>query len=267
MSDQDRQQTFIEFERMTKEIMEHKDQIEKIDFSSRLKNGTRFTFAYNLRGQERKKKANGKLDQTALFNGIFDIIAIGISIALLTILVIYSHGARKDGLVVTYSLFGSTLIIYNLFSALFHFFSNMSSTRQIFEKLKSMFQFFVVIGAFTPVYLQFIKDPKDLLLFMTILVMGAIGIFFTYTDTQSSRLVSRILCGIMPLVILTILPTFSRSFGSEATILLGFSSLLYALWGISPLLWKRSKTASMNFSNFFMVTGSLGFFWLFLGLM
>jgi hemolysin III len=264
MSDQDTQKTFVEFERMTKEIMEHTDQIEKIDFSSRLKNGTRFTFAYNLRRQERKKKANGKLDHSALFNGIFDIIAIGISIALLTILIIYGHGDHKDSLVVTFSLFGSALIMYNLFSALFHFFSNISSTQQTFEKLKSMFQFFVVIGAFTPIYLQFINDPKGLLLFMTILVIGAVGIFFTYTDTQSSRLVSRILSGIMPLVILTIIPVLKTSFGSESAILLGFSSLLYSLWGISPLLWKHSRTASMNFSNFFMVTGSLGFFWLFL---
>jgi channel protein (hemolysin III family) len=267
MTDDHRDNTFVEFERMTREILEHKDLIEKIDFSSRMKNGTRFTFNFNLRRWERKQHEGGKIDHSALFNGIFDIVAIGISIALLTILIIYAESSGRDFMTVTYSLFGSVLIIYNLLSSLYHFFSASQSTKVIFDKLKNMFRFFVIMTAVTPVYLQFLSDEKGLLLFMIVMVLGAVGIFLTYTDTETSRLVSRIISGIMPLIMLSIIPILLQSFGNEATILLCFSSLLYAFWSFSPLLWKKSSNSSVNFSNFFMVAGSLGFLWLFLELM
>jgi len=260
----DRQDTFIEFERMVHDILEHKDQIDRIDFSSSLKNGTRFSFHFNQRTWERRQHPSRRLDHKALFNGIFDILTIGISIAVLVILVIYAKAAQNTNLTLAYTFFAISLIIYSTFSSLYHFFTPIPSTKQVFDRLKSMFRFCVVVITYAPVYLIYTAGSVGLTLFMTLFVLGAVGVFFTFTGTKASMLVARIISALMPLLILIALMQLIETFGSERMIILGFSSLLYALWGTGPLLWEHNDKVSVNFSNFFMLSGTIGFFWLFI---
>ncbi|NBK22119.1 MAG: hypothetical protein EOM68_08850, partial [Spirochaetia bacterium] len=81
---------FSEFERQVGEITSHAQQVHKLDFTAKLRNGTHFNFTYNSDTFNRKLNSEGKhpYEPASVFNAVVDILGSLVSVAILVVMAI-----------------------------------------------------------------------------------------------------------------------------------------------------------------------------------
>jgi hemolysin III len=123
-----------------------------------------------------KKDISLELKQE-IANSITHGIGIALSIAALTILVVFAALQGNPWKIISFSLFGASLIILYLFSTLYHSFTN-PKVKKFFRILDHCSIFILIAGIYTPITLITLRGPIGWTLFGLIWGMAICGIIF-----------------------------------------------------------------------------------------
>jgi len=230
---------FSEFERQVGEITSHAQQVHKLDFTAKLRNGTYFNFTYNSDTFNRKLNSEGKhpYAPASVFNAVVDILGSFVSIAILVVLTIaISRGQRGFVqptvlVILTFSLFTSCFIL----SALYHLFDHSSGARFVFYNVMEALK--ILSLAFANVAMAMLVSPEkaSLVLLFTLLV-GATAALLLSLGTQGGARASLAFCIALPY-----LPLFALT-----SLALLTTSTLFGLWSLVGLVAKNNLRIRSN---------------------
>jgi len=112
-----------------------------------------------------------------IFHGVSHGIGTGFSIAGLTLLVVLAVLYGNTSQVVSFSIYGATLIILYLASTLYHSFQH-PDVKQVFKRVDHASIYLLIAGTYTPFLLVGIRGTWGWALFIVIWSLALIGISF-----------------------------------------------------------------------------------------
>jgi len=128
--------------------------------------------------ENRKRQSPGEEIANSLTHGI----GTALSIAALVILVRYSSLYGDTRLVVSFSVYGATLIILYLASTLYHGIA-ADKPKQVFRMLDHTAIYLLIAGSYTPVTLVFMRGVWGWSLFGAVWALAALGILMEFYFT------------------------------------------------------------------------------------
>ncbi|MGX7351380.1 hemolysin III family channel protein [Enterococcus canis] len=180
---------------------------------------------------EKAKFSKKYLIVNEVLNAVTHGIGTGLSIAGLVVLLV--KGARLGSAVhvVSYAIYGATMILLFLASTLFH--------SLIFTKAKKVFQvfdhssiFLLIAGSYTPFCLLSIRGWQGWTLFVVIWLLAILGVIYKsiwlHKTTRFSK-ISTIIYIIMGWLCLTAAPALYSSLGPKGILLLVLGGVSYTL--------------------------------------
>lgn len=230
---------FSEFERQVGEITSHAQQVHKLDFTAKLRNGTHFNFTYNSDTFNRKLNSEGKhpYEPASVFNAVVDILGSLVSVAILVVMAIAINRGNRGFvqptvlIILTFSLFTSCFVM----SALYHLFDHGSGARFVFYNVMEALK--ILSLAFANVAIAMLASPENtsFVLLFTLLV-GATSALLLSLGTQGGARASLAFCIILPY-----LPLFALSSLSLLT-----TATLFGLWSLVGLIAKSNLRIKSN---------------------
>ena len=194
-------------------------------------------------------------------NSITHGIGIALSIAALVLLVVFSSQRGDVWQIVSFSIYGATLVILYLFSTLYHSFRN--------KKVKIFFRLFdyasiylLIAGTYTPVTLTILRGPLGWTVFGIIwglAILGVVKQFVFFHKFHAFSVITYLIMGW--LIVLVIKPLLSEvPFMFFMWILIG--GLSYTL-GIIFFVWEKMPY-NHSIWHLFVLGGSISHFFAFL---
>ncbi len=230
---------FSEFERQVKEITSHAQQVHKLDFTAKLRNGTYFNFSYNSDTFNRKLNSEGKHPYTpsSVFNAVVDILGSLVSMVLLVFLAITIN--RSDMgfeqpttlIILSFSLFTSCFVI----SALYHLFDRSSGARFVFSNVMEALKILSLACANVALSMLLSPTKSSMVLLLTLLV-GATAALLLSLGTQGGARASLSFCIVLPY-----LPLYAG-----ISLALVTTATLFGLWSLVALISKTNHRVRSN---------------------
>ena len=194
-------------------------------------------------------------------NSIIHGIGIALSITALVLLVVFSSQRGNAWQIVSFSIYGTTLVILYLFSTLYHSFHN--------KKVKFFFRLFdyasiylLIAGTYTPVTLTILRGPLGWTVFGIIwglAILGVVKQFVFFHKFQAFSVITYLIMGW--LIVLVIKPLLSEvPLMFFMWILIG--GLSYTL-GIVFFVWDKMPY-NHSIWHLFVLGGSISHFFAFL---
>ncbi len=230
---------FSEFERQVGEITSHAQQVHKLDFTAKLRNGTYFNFSYNSDTYNRKLTSEGKHPYTpaSVFNAVVDILGTIVSTVILVFLAIAIHRSTMGFvqptvlIILTFSLFTSCFVM----NALYHLFDRSSGARFVFSHVAEALK--ILSLSFSNIALAMLTSPeKASLVLLATLIVGASAALLLSLGTQGGGRASLAFCILLPY-----LPLYA---GTSLALLT--TSTLFGLWSLIALIAKRNLRIRSN---------------------
>jgi hypothetical protein len=244
---------FADFKRQVDEIAGHAQQVYRVDFSAKLKNGTSFNFTYNSDTFNRSRKDRQRYRPASVFNAVVDIIGGSTAIFLLVFLLVGLSG-RIPGVSVSplWSVLAfSFFIAYFIISSLYHLFDMDSPARQVFSNLSEALK--VISLSAANICTVLLADPGRLpMAVLATLVIAATSLLFLSMGTRGSSKASLAFTTLLPYV--SLMGTFSLASVGSAT--------LFALWSLVNLLLDHRQKARTNTVFAIMGMVALALHWL-----
>jgi len=172
-----------------------------------------------------------------LANAVTHGIGAGLSAAALAILVTLASLYGDVWRIVSFSVFGSTLILLYLMSTLYHSFRN-PKIKYVFNKLDHLAIFLLIAGTYTPLTLVTLRGPWGWTLFGLIWGFAIAGITFKIFFLDKLRVVSVFFYVAMGWMAVIAIDPILEVFPAGGLFWLGIGGLCYTL-GIIFYLWKR----------------------------
>ena len=114
----EKKEMFEEFKGRVDEILDHYEELERLSFTARLRNGTRFAFDFDIdsfnRNEERGRTRTPSRP-VSVFNAVIDIIASVMAICLLIVNVAHSDASAATVLAFTSAIVLFAVRVYHLF--------------------------------------------------------------------------------------------------------------------------------------------------------
>ncbi len=184
-------------------------------------------------------------------------------------LVLLVYRAAVDATVwhiVSFAIFGSSLIILYMASTTYHTFIVTQKWTTILRKIDHMMIYVLIAGTYTPICLVALRGPLGWSLFGSILVFLAAGIIMKVFWLSAPRWLSTIIYVIMGwLVVVAIYPLFLKM-PVEGIYWLAAGGISYSVGAvIYGLKWPSINKRLFNFHDIFhlfVLGGSLCHFWL-----
>lgn len=127
-------------------------------------------------GKENQRKAYRKLTvKEEIFNSITHGIGVLLSIAALVILVVLAVGKGNTWHVVSFSIYGSTMVLLYLASTLYHSFTK-ENVKNLFARFDHAAIFLLIAGTYTPFLLTALRGTFGWVLFGIIWGIAAVGV-------------------------------------------------------------------------------------------
>ena len=230
---------FSEFERQVGEITSHAQQVHKLDFSAKLRNGTYFNFSYNSDTFNRKLNSEGKHPYTpaSVFNAVVDIIGALVSTVILVFMALAINKSQSGFIqptvliILSFSLFTSCFII----NALYHLFDRTSGARFVFSNVMEALK--ILALAFSNVALAMLTSPaKASLVLLFTLLVGASAALLLSLGTQGGARASLAFCILLPY-----LPLYAVT-----NLALLTTATLFGLWSLVALIAKSNLRIKSN---------------------
>ncbi len=230
---------FSEFERQVGEITSHAQQVHKLDFTAKLRNGTYFNFSYNSDTYSRKLNSEGKHPYTpaSVFNAVVDMLGAVVSVVILIFLAIAINRSQKGFvqptvlIILSFSLFTSCFVI----NALYHLFDRSSGARFVFSHVMEALK--ILSLAFANVALAMLTSPaKASLVLLFTLLVGATAALLLSLGTQGGARASLAFCIVLPY-----LPLFAVT-----SLPLLTTATLFGLWSLVGLVAKSNLRIKSN---------------------
>ncbi|HKL58481.1 MAG TPA: hypothetical protein VJ863_01170 [Sphaerochaeta sp.] len=230
---------FSEFERQVGEITSHAQQVHKLDFTAKLRNGTYFNFSYNSDTFNRKLSSEGKhpYAPASVFNAVVDILGSLVSSIILVLLAITIHRSAMGFIqptvliILSFSLFTSCFIL----NALYHLFDRTSGARFVFSNVAEALK--ILSLSFANVALAMLTSPaKASLVLLFTLLVGATAALLLSLGTQGGGRASLAFCILLPY-----LPLYA-----ETSLALLTTATLFGLWSLVALIAKSNLRIKSN---------------------
>lgn len=148
------------------------------------------------------------------------------AIAALVLLVVFSVFKGTVWHVVSYSIFGATLVILYLESTLYHSLTNKRAKR-LFRKFDHMSIFLLISGTYTPFCLTVLRGPIGWIIFGVVWGSTVLGIVSKSFFTGKKDTLSTILYVVMGWVIIISIKTLYMSMTLSGLIFLVLGGILY----------------------------------------
>lgn len=262
--EQEISQLFSDFKEHVIDITEHADQIHRIDFSAKLKNGTSFAFNYNSDQWMRKaspeaKRESSRYAPASPFNAIVDIVGALVAIALMIIVAININKLPVFGVTGVLSVFVFTLYIcYFVIAAIFHLFPCESQVRGVFLHLTTAFKIItlLLINMLGAILLP--GSPYSSVLIFVSIFVAALALFMLSFGTKGGGRASLVFSTAIPFLLFIIYPNMPEASIATLLPLLIPEAIMSGLWSFLPLVLPstiRGKVAQGRTNNIFPIMG------------
>jgi hemolysin III len=185
---------------------------------------------------------NNKREQTPaeeITNAIIHGIGVGLSIAALVILLIFGSIYGDTWHIVSFSIYGTTLILLYLASTLYHSFPK-GRWKNIFHVIDHSSIFLLIAGTYTPITLTALRGPWGWSLFGTVWAIALFGIMMKLIWFDRFKVVSLVLYAVMGWLIIVAIRPLLEALNNISLIFLLAGGLSYTI-GIFFYVWRRLK--------------------------
>ncbi len=136
---------------------------------------------------EKKKLRQTIVEEIA--NSITHGIGFGLSVAGLTLLVIYASFTGDPWRIVAFSIYGTTLALLYLVSTLYHSITH-TEVKSIFRRLDHSAIYLLIAGTYTPIILITLRDSWVLFMLPIVWIMALFGILIKVKHFHNSQKIS-----------------------------------------------------------------------------
>lgn len=203
-----------------------------------------------------------------LFSAISHLIGIGLAIAGLVILLVESVIHATAWHVVSFSIFGSSLILLYLASTLYHWFPYPSRVKSFFRRIDHSMIYLLIAGTYTPVCLTALRGWWGWTIFGVIWALAVWGIIVKAAWLAIPRVLSSLSYILMGWMVVVAFVPLMQAIPLGGILWLVAGGLFYTVGTLFYGLDK--KYPSRNWFNFhdvfhlFILAGSFCHFWLML---
>lgn len=193
------------------------------------------------------------MDKGERFNTISHLIGTGLALAGFVALIVYAARQGDPWKIVSFSIYGATLVMLYSFSALYHSFRGRA--KRIFQKLDHTAIYLLIAGTYTPFTLVPLRGALGWSLFGVIWGLALIGIILDVSIVRRKRILSLVIYIVMGWLALIAIRPLARAFPPAGLALMVAGGLLYT---IGALFYVAEKRVSFGHGIFhlFVLAGS-----------
>ncbi|WP_320129341.1 hypothetical protein [uncultured Sphaerochaeta sp.] len=239
---------FADFQKQVQEISDHAQQVHRVEFFAKLKNGTSFNFSFNSDTFNRLESGKRTYRPVSIFNAIIDIIGGSAAIFLLVyyVIVLEEHSASflpaSLWSIVTFCFFIGSFVV----SCLYHLFDRESSVRHVFSTVAEALK--IITLALVNISSVLLMNPAKIIpALLGTLLFAAMAFLFLSMGTQGGSRASLSFAVMLPFIALM----------GQITMLTVSTAILFALWSLVNLLASSSLRARTI--TIFAIMGMLTF--------
>ena len=151
-----------------------------------------------------------------LISSITHGIAFLLSIAALVLLIVFAAIHKNAWYIVTYSIFGSSMILLYLGSTLYHFKSKESKAKKILQKIDHSLIYILIAGTYTPITLVGVTGTFGWTIFGINWGLAIIGIMLKQLKNNTAQKISMSLYLIMGWLIIIALPQLKANIPTKS---------------------------------------------------
>lgn len=188
------------------------------------------------------------------------------SIVALTMMVVVAAIRSDVWHIVSFSIFGTTLILMYTASFLYHGLRVSEKALLVFKKIDHIMIFMVIAGSYTPVCLVPLRGPWGWSIFGTVWGIALLGIFLKIFFIQSPRWVSTLIYVIMGWMCLVAVYPLLQKLNPSSLFWLTLGGVFYSLGALIYVVKKPNPFPKVlgfhEIWHFFVLAGSVCHFWL-----
>jgi len=204
-------------------------------------------------------KVKRLFDGEEIGNAISHGVGLGLSIAALVILIYIGVKYGDSRYVVSYSIYGSSLVILYLASTLYHSVPE-GKVKDIFKIFDHSAIFLLIAGTYTPITLIALKGRLGTTLFVVVWTIAFFGIVFKMFFSKKYKKLSTMMYLLMGWLIIFAIKPLLTNLNTISTIFLVSGGIVYSL-GTIFYLWKNLKFNHLIW-HFFVLGGSVCHFFM-----
>ena len=188
-----------------------------------------------------------------------------LSIAGLTLLVIFAALYGRAGHIIGFSIFGSGLILLYLASAIYHLISKTHWTKEVFRKIDHVMIYILIASTYTPLLLVLPKRGWGWSLFGIIWGFACGGVLLKILPKNEKRWLAPLLYLIMGWLIIIALPVLLKSLPLAGLGWLLLGGILYTFgvifFAMERLFPRKGWFGMHEVFHLFVMGGSFSHFW------
>ena len=206
--------------------------------------------------EQLKTKKTTKLNSLGeeIANGVTHGIGTGLSVAGLTLLVVLAALFGNVYQIVSFSVYGATLVILYLASTLYHSFQN-PKVKQVFKRIDHASIYLLIAGSYTPFLLVGIRDGLGWTLFGIIWGLALLGVSFKAIFIQRFQKLSVLTYIFMGWLCVVALKEMIANIPTGGMIWLAVGGVIYTV-GVIFYMMKRIRYAHAIW-HLFVMGGSI----------
>ena len=201
-------------------------------------------------------------------SGIIHIVGGASSIAALVILVVFSALKATSWHVVSFSIFGASLVLLYTMSSLYHMLPEGSKAQYVFRHFDHMMIYVLIAGTYTPICLVPLRGPWGWSVFGVIWGIAVLGIIWKAVAFGKSRKISTILYVAMGWIAIIAIYPMVLTIPVRGLVWLLLGGIMYSIGGLIYGLKKPNIQCDWfgfhEIFHVFVVAGSFCHFWLML---
>lgn len=187
-------------------------------------------------------------------NSISHLIGAAVAAAGLAVLVVSASLQGDPWRIVSFSVYGSTLLVLYLFSTLYH--SLRGPAKNLFRKLDHGAIYLLIAGTYTPLTLVTLRGAWGWSLFGVIWGLAAAGIIIDLLNRKGRRVLPMVIYVLMGWLVLMALKPMLRALPPAGLILLLVGGLFYTSGLVFYALGRRRRYAH-GIWHLFVMAGSV----------
>lgn len=204
-------------------------------------------------------KVKRLFDGEEIGNAISHGVGLGLSIAALVILIYVGVKYGDSRYVVSYSIYGSSLVILYLASTLYHSVPE-GKVKDLFKIFDHSAIFLLIAGTYTPITLIALRGRLGTTLFVIVWTIAFLGIVFKVFFSKKYKKLSTMMYLLMGWLIIFAIKPLLTNLNIISTIFLVSGGIVYSL-GTIFYLWKKLKFNHLIW-HFFVLGGSVCHFFM-----
>lgn len=244
-------------------ILDHSEDVSRMRFEARMKNGSSFRYSFDRQKWERElqKENLPRRESNQLINAILDVIGIAAAVAILVILVVFAVIESQTEAILYYSISWALAISYYLFSAMYNFLSPAHTAREFFFNFRSILLFLTLTAFFLPLYLVYLPSSPGNGFLGSVLLLCVIGLYFNGLNTKGGRKMAALAGILLSWLSVGSLPFLSPGFNVFEKMLVIFAAALLSIWITAAFQSNHDTLKETPAMNLFLLFASLCIFW------